>query len=86
MIDIRVEPRLLTFSQAAEIMSVSYSTVRRYALFGHRGRKLEKVRVGGGWRTSHEAIQRFLVADGSAQVAVVPPGVIEELRMHGCSR
>ena len=58
MIDLAVET-LLTLEQAGERLLVSTATIYRWINQGCRGVRLEAARVGGRWRTSEEAIQRF---------------------------
>lgn len=58
MIDLAVET-LLTLEQAGERLLVSKATLYRWITVGMKGVKLEAARVGGRWRTSEEALQRF---------------------------
>lgn len=58
MIDIAHET-LLTFEQAAEKLQVSKATVYRWVTHGSNDIKLEALKLGGIWRTSVEAVQRF---------------------------
>lgn len=50
---------LLSWEQAGEQLQVSKATLHRWITSGVKGIRLEAVRVGGLWRTSAEAIQRF---------------------------
>lgn len=68
MIDLRAETGL-SLIQAAKLVpptrqdkQVHVSTIVRWILHGVRGVRLEAVRVGGRWITSHEAIERFSAA------------------------
>jgi excisionase family DNA binding protein len=47
---------VLTLPQAAAVLAVDAATVGRYVRAG----RLEGVRVGGRWKTSREAVARFL--------------------------
>lgn len=58
VIDLAVEI-LLTLDQAGERLLVSTATIYRWITQGSRGVRLEAAKVGGRWRTSEEAIQRF---------------------------
>jgi excisionase family DNA binding protein len=58
MIDLARE-RLLTLQVAAERLQVSRATVYGWIYRGASGVKLEAAKVGGHWRTSEEALQRF---------------------------
>ena len=81
MIDIAKE-KLITLNEAAAFWprarqgkKCHRSTVLRLVLRGRRGVKLEAVKVGAGWATSVEAIQRFfdrLTAATSAQRPLAP--------------
>src|SRR5262249_50483744 len=51
--------RLLTLEVAAERLQVSKTTVYGWITRGASGVKLEAAKVGGRWRTSEEAVQRF---------------------------
>lgn len=69
MIDIRLE-ELLPFSEAAGKYpggAVHVSTLHRYRLRGVGGQKLEAVFVSGRWRTSTEAVERFVIAVNEAR-------------------
>lgn len=55
----------LTFSAAAKQMEVHPSTIHRWAMRGRSGSKLEAIRVGSNYRTSVEALRRFLIARNS---------------------
>jgi hypothetical protein len=62
MMDFRVED-LLPLSQAARLWpggSVHVATLHRYRVDGLRGIHLECVKNGGHWRTSWQAIDRFI--------------------------
>jgi hypothetical protein len=68
MIDLKVE-RGISVPQAARSIPptrldkpVHPSTIVRWILHGVRGVRLEAVRVGGRWVTTHEAIERFSAA------------------------
>ena len=58
MIDLAVET-LLTIEKAAERLLVSTATLQRWITQGTKGIRLEAAKLGGCWRTSEEAIQRF---------------------------
>ena len=58
MIDLAVET-LLTLDQAGERLYVSRATIYGWITHGSGGIRLEAAKVGGRWRTSEEAIQRF---------------------------
>lgn len=58
MIDLAVET-LLTLDQAGERLYVSRATIYGWITHGSGGVRLEAAKVGGRWRTSEEAIQRF---------------------------
>ena len=66
MIDLATET-LLTLEDAAERLLVSNCPVTRWVTRGSKGAKLEALRVGGLWRTSVEALQRFADASTPAQ-------------------
>ena len=57
-IDINVE-KLVRFVGLADFATVHVSTVHRWRKPGIRGIRLEAVRVGGTWYTTHEAFARF---------------------------
>jgi hypothetical protein len=68
MIDLKTESTL-SLAQAARIVPptrldkpVHVSTIVRWILHGVRGVRLEAVRIGGRWITSHEALERFTAA------------------------
>lgn len=48
---------------------VSNYTGIRWILYGADGVRLEAIKVGGQWRTSEEAVRRFLRARADAQTA-----------------
>jgi excisionase family DNA binding protein len=73
MIDLATE-RLLTLEQAGERLMVSKATLYRWITQGSRGIRLEAVRVGGRWRTSEEALQRFGDYLTPDQGPAPPPG------------
>ena len=60
------EETLLTFQQVAARCSVNYATVTRWVRFGVKVNgakiKLEAARMGGRYRTSVEALERFHAA------------------------
>jgi|GEM_PF-2379322 len=58
MIDLAAET-LLTLEKAAERLQVSKATLHRWITYGTKGIRLEAAKLGGRWRTSEEAIQRF---------------------------
>jgi excisionase family DNA binding protein len=58
VIDLAAET-LLTIEKAAERLLVSTATLQRWITQGTKGVRLEAAKVGGCWRTSEEAIQRF---------------------------
>jgi excisionase family DNA binding protein len=58
VIDLATET-LLTLETAAERLQVSKATLHRWITYGTKGVRLEAAKVGGRWRTSEEAIQRF---------------------------
>lgn len=66
MIDIATET-IITLEDAAKRLVVSRFTVSRWVTNGSRGIKLEAIRVGGRWRTSVEALQRFAEAQTPCQ-------------------
>jgi hypothetical protein len=69
MIDIGSKD-LLSFAKAAGIYpggAVHVSTLHRYRLRGVGGQKLEAVFVSGRWRTSTQAIERFVIAVNEAR-------------------
>ena len=70
MIDLAAE-KLLTFEQVSELLLVSKCTVYRWVTSGSKGVKLEAAMVGGRWRTSEEAVQRF--SDRLTPAEVQPP-------------
>ena len=86
MIDVR-QTRLITLREAAEHLAVTYQTCLRYVRIGVAGRRLEAVRIGRGYRTSLDAVQRFVNPDAlSTQSQSVDPAVTEELQhRHGYS-
>lgn len=57
--------KLITFRQLTQTLpkrdgrSVHISTIHRWRSRGSKGVRLEAIRVGGSWLTSHEAFQRF---------------------------
>jgi predicted transcriptional regulator len=53
---------VLTRRQAADLLRVSPAAVTNYLVRGVHGVKLEGVLVGGTWRTSAEAVDRFVDA------------------------
>jgi predicted site-specific integrase-resolvase len=57
---------VITLRQAATVLTVDAQTAGRYVragrAIGGRTVRLEAVRVGGRWRTSREAVARFLEA------------------------
>lgn len=72
-IDLETE-KLIPLREAADLLprmrrgkGIAYSTLWRWALRGTRGVRLESVRVPGGLATTKEAVQRFIMALGSAQ-------------------
>lgn len=84
MIDMRLEP-LITLEDAAKLVPgfranccTSVGAVRRWALEGMRGVRLETVIAGGRRCTSREALQRFISglteARDGRQVAKKKPG------------
>jgi excisionase family DNA binding protein len=58
VIDLATET-LLTLEKAAERLLVSKATLQRWITHGTKSVRLEAAKVGGRWRTSEEAIQRF---------------------------
>ena len=58
MIDLATET-LLTIEKAAVRLQVSKATLNRWITYGTKGIRLEAAKLGGWWRTSEEAIQRF---------------------------
>jgi excisionase family DNA binding protein len=58
VIDLATE-KLLTLEQASERLLVAKATMYRWITQGSNGVRLEAARVGGRWRTSEEALQRF---------------------------
>jgi len=58
VIDLAAET-LLTLEKAAEKLEVSKATLHRWITYGTKGVRLEAAKLGGRWRTSEEAIQRF---------------------------
>ena len=58
MIDLASET-LLTIEKDAERLHVSKATLNRWITYGTKGIRLEAAKLGGRWRTSEEAIQRF---------------------------
>jgi len=58
VIDLATET-LLTIEKAAHRLLVSKATLQRWITKGSNGVRLEAAKVGGRWRTSEEAIQRF---------------------------
>jgi excisionase family DNA binding protein len=58
MIDLAIET-LVTIGTAAQRLLVSKATLQRWISQGTKGIRLEAAKVGGCWRTSKEAIQRF---------------------------
>jgi excisionase family DNA binding protein len=66
MIDIATET-IITLEDAAKRLLVNPSTVLRWVTQGAKGLKLEAMRVGGRWRTSVEALQRFADAQTPRQ-------------------
>jgi excisionase family DNA binding protein len=66
MIDIATET-IITLEEAAERLLVTKSSVYSLVTRGSRGIKLEAFRVGGRWRTSAEALQRFVNAQTPSQ-------------------
>src|SRR6058998_1845316 len=68
MIDLKSETKLSLSQAAAQVPStrqnkqVHVSTIVRWILRGVCGVRLEAVRVGGRWVTTHEALERFSVA------------------------
>jgi excisionase family DNA binding protein len=75
MIDLAHET-LLNLEQAAERLIVHKTTLYRWITQGSKGVKLEAARVGGRWRTSEEALQRFserLTGDQERSTPAPPP-------------
>lgn len=68
---------VLTLSQAAALATVSRDTVRRWLTKGLRGVRLAACRCGGHWRTSREAVGRFLVAVDPANAARPGPSAAQ---------
>jgi excisionase family DNA binding protein len=66
MIDLATET-VITLEEAAKRLLVNPSTVLRWVTQGTKGLKLEAFRVGGRWRTSMEALQRFADAQTPSQ-------------------
>jgi excisionase family DNA binding protein len=58
MIDLAKE-KLLTLESAAERLLVTKSAIYRWITSGSDGVRLDAAKIGGVWRTSEEAIQRF---------------------------
>ena len=64
MIDLSIEPPI-TLAEAVDVLpkpggrGTHFSTILRWILKGHRGVKLEALRLGGRWVTSRAALQRF---------------------------
>jgi excisionase family DNA binding protein len=58
VIDLAAET-LLTFEEAGKKLQVSAATLYRWITHGSSGVRLEAAKLGGRWRTSEEAIQRF---------------------------
>jgi hypothetical protein len=59
-VDLRTATTMLP--RNARWRSVSIAAVIRWIVCGKRGVKLEAVRIGGKWRTSAAAVQRFVEA------------------------
>lgn len=74
MIDF-VNEQPMKFQQAAELLGVSYDTVWKWSIKGHRGKFLDSAKVGGLIYTSREAIQRFSTGRGEESTQVAPPQV-----------
>lgn len=57
--------KLITFRELIQSLpkrdgrSVHISTIHRWRSRGSKGVRLEAIRVGGSWLTSHEAFQRY---------------------------
>jgi hypothetical protein len=75
--------KLITFRQLIQSLpkrdgrSVHISTIHRWRSRGSKGVRLEAIRVGGSWMTSHEAFQRFCDHLTALATEPVPP-----TRMH----
>jgi hypothetical protein len=87
MIDLRNEAKL-SLAQAAKFVpptrqdkQVHVSTIVRWILHGVRGVRLEAVRVGGRWVTTHEALERFSAALTARYAA--PLGVTSDVAQRG---
>jgi len=74
MIDIATET-IITLEDAAKRLLVSKTSVYGWVTRGFKGVRLEAFRVGGCWRTSVEALQRFANAQtpGHNQLSVPGP-------------
>lgn len=85
MIDLAVET-LLTLEQAGERLLVSKATLYRWITVGTKGIKLEAARVGGRWRTSEEALQRFsdclTPKEEPNHASAMPQPTLKERRRH----
>jgi transposase len=60
MIDLKREKLSLTRPEVARRLACHIDTVTAYIERGHDGVRLEARRVGGRWKTSPEALDRFL--------------------------
>lgn len=71
--------RLITFKQLIQSLPtrngrpVHISTIHRWRSRGSKSVRLEAIRVGGSWMTSHEAFQRFCDHLTSLATEPVPP-------------
>jgi hypothetical protein len=74
-IDIQAK-NLIAFSKAAGVYpggGVHLSTLHRHRLRGLCGQKLEAVFVAGQWRTTIEAIEKFVLAVNDARSGASAP-------------
>lgn len=73
MIDIATET-IITLEDAAKRLLVSKTSVYGWVTRGFKGVRLEAFRVGGCWRTSVEALQRFANAHTPGHAPSAVPG------------
>ncbi len=72
MIDWKKET-LISLREAAERLNCDLRTVRRWAAYGHDGKRLETIRAGRLLRTSIQAIDRFVSHDGFTSLPRLTP-------------
>lgn len=75
-IDIETEEIMTLYEAASAIPGrepVSIFTMHRWRLKGFHGVKLECIRLGVDWRTSREALKRFIAAINAKPVEVAKP-------------